>query len=196
MSPPRQISHLLGTLLLVVAAPCIAQTRCEAPRNPVFAKYEKLDITDGWFEVYRLPGGVYALFEPRQAEQVFSYLIVGEKRALLFDSGFGIGHIDAVVKRLTPLPVIVLNSRTHYEHVGGNFAFSEIFGVDSDYTRKSAHGKPNSLMADLVSPKLTCPPLPSDVPPENFSIRPFPVTSTGIDGHRIGLCRTHVEVKL
>src|SRR5260370_25838132 len=50
---PRQISHLLGTLLLVVAGPCIAQTRCEAPRNPVFAKYEKLDVTDGWFEVYR-----------------------------------------------------------------------------------------------------------------------------------------------
>src|SRR5260370_28095756 len=83
---PRQISHLLGTLLLVVAGPCIAQTRCEAPRNPVFAKYEKLDVTDGWFEAYRLPGGAYALFEPRQAEQVFLYLIVGEKRALLFAS--------------------------------------------------------------------------------------------------------------
>ena len=54
MSPPRQISHLLGTLLLVAATPCIAQTRCDAPRNPVFAKYEKLDVTDGWFEVYRL----------------------------------------------------------------------------------------------------------------------------------------------
>src|SRR5260370_40147325 len=75
-----------------------------APRNPVFAKYEKLDVTDGWFEVYRLPGGVYALFEPRQSEKVFSYLMVGEKRALLFDSGFGIGHMDAVVKRLTTLP--------------------------------------------------------------------------------------------
>jgi glyoxylase-like metal-dependent hydrolase (beta-lactamase superfamily II) len=141
MSPACKISRVLGTLLLVAATRCMAQSRCDAPRNPVFAKYEKLDITDGWFEVYRLPGGVYALFEPRQAEQVFSYLIVGEKRALLFDSGFGIGHIDAVIKRLTPLPVLVLNSHTHYDHVGGNFAFSEILGVDSDYTRKSAQGK-------------------------------------------------------
>jgi hypothetical protein len=70
MSPARKISPLLGTLLLAAAAPCTAQSRCDAPRNPVFAKYEKLDVTDGWFEVYRLPGGVYALFEPRQAEQV------------------------------------------------------------------------------------------------------------------------------
>ena len=196
MSAACKISHLLGTLLLAAAAPCTAQSRCDAPRNPVFAKYEKLDVTDGWFEVYRLPGGVYALFEPRQAEQVFSYLIVGEKRALLFDSGFGIGHIDVVVSRLTPLPVLVLNSHTHYDHVGGNFAFTEIFGVDSDYTRKSAQGKPNSLMADMVSPKLTCPPLPSDVTPENYSIRPFRVTSTVFDGQRIDLGGRQLEVIL
>src|SRR5260370_42364959 len=107
MSPARKILHLLATLLLVAAAPCIGQPRCDAPRNPVFAKYEKLDVTDGWFEVYRLPGGVYALFEPRQSEKVFSYLMVGEKRALLFDSGFGIGHMNAVVKRLTALPCSV-----------------------------------------------------------------------------------------
>src|SRR5258708_13304899 len=124
MSSDREILGGLGTLLIVVAVPCIAQTQCEAPRNPVFAKYEKLDITDGLFEVYRLPGGVYALFEPRQAEQVFSYLIVGEKRALLFDSGFGSGHIDAVVKRLPPLPAPLLNSHTHSDHFLSHFPFA------------------------------------------------------------------------
>src|SRR5258708_2102505 len=196
MSPDREILHVLGTLLLVAAAPCIAQTRCEAPRNPVFSKYEKLDVTDGWFEVYRLPGNVYALYEPRQAEHVFSYLIVGEKRALLFDSGFGIGRIDQVVKRLTSVPVLVLNSHTHYDHVGGNCAFSEIFGVDSDYTRASAQGKANSLMADMVSPRLTCPPLSAGVTPETYSIRPFKVTSTVFDGQRIDLGGRQLEVLL
>jgi len=132
----------LAALALAASATGIAQPRCDAPRNPVFAKYEKLDVTDGWFEVYRLPGLVFALYEPRQAEHVFSYLIVGEKRALLFDSGFGIGRIDQVVKKLTPLPVVVLNSHTHYDHVGGNYAFAEILGVDSNYTRQSALGKP------------------------------------------------------
>ena len=183
-------------LSFALAVAAQAQMRCDAPRNPIFDKYEKLDVSDGWFEVYHLPGDTYALHEPRQAERVFSYLIVGEKRALLFDTGFGIGHIDAVVRRLTKVPVMVLNSHTHYDHMGGNYAFTEILGVDSDYTRKSAEGKPNSMMAEMVSSRLTCPPLPADVKPETYVIHPFRVTSTVFDSERVDLGGRIVEVLL
>lgn len=168
--------------------------RCDAPRNPIFAKYEKLNVTDGWFEVYRLPGGVYALWEPRQSERVFSYLIVGEKQALLFDSGFGIGHIEEVVHKLTALPVMVLNSHTHYDHVGGNYAFSKVLGIDSDYTRNSARGFPNSKMAASLAPGQFCPPLPEGVTQENFVTRPFRVTQTVSDGEIIDLGGRKLEV--
>src|SRR5258708_16511283 len=98
------------------AAQNAPQNRCDAPRSLVFSKYEKLEVTDGWFEVYRLPGNVYALYQPRQAEHVFSYLIVGEKRALLFDSGFGIAGLDQVVKRLTSVPALSFTSTLHSDH--------------------------------------------------------------------------------
>lgn len=171
-----------------------AQLRCDSPRNPIFGKYEKLDITDGWFEVYRLPGGVYALWEPRQSERVFSYLITGEKRALLFDSGFGIGHIEEVVRKLTALPVVVLNSHTHYDHVGGNYAFSNVLGIDSDYTRNSARGFPNSKMAASLAPGQFCPPLPEGVTQESYVIRPFRVTQIVSDGETIDLGGRKLEV--
>lgn len=171
-----------------------AQMRCDAPRNPVFGKYEKLPITDGWFEVYRLPGSVYALWEPRQAERVFSYLIVGEKKAVLFDSGFGIGRIDEVVRMLTPLPVMVLNSHTHYDHVGGNYAFANVLGIDSDYTRNSAHGFPNSKMAASLAPGQYCPPLPKGVTQEAYVIRPFQVTQIVSDGDVLDLGGRTLEV--
>ena len=171
-----------------------AQMRCDAPRNPVFGKYEKLNVSGGWFEVYRLPGGVYALWEPRQSERVFSYLITGEKQALLFDSGFGIGHIEEVVHQLTPLPVMVLNSHTHYDHVGGNYAFSKVLGIDSDYTRNSARGFPNSKMAASLAPGQFCPPLPEGVTQEAYVIRPFRVTQFVADGDVIDLGGRKLEV--
>jgi glyoxylase-like metal-dependent hydrolase (beta-lactamase superfamily II) len=173
---------------------CEAQSRCEAPRNPAFAKYEKLTVSDGWFEVYRLPDNVYALWEPRQAERVFSYLIVSEKKALLFDSGFGIGHIEDVVHKLTDLPVAVLNSHTHYDHVGGNYAFTEIYGSQSDYTRSNEKGYPNSKMAASLAPGQFCPPLPEGVTQADFTIRPFRVTHVVKDGDLIDLGGRRIEV--
>jgi glyoxylase-like metal-dependent hydrolase (beta-lactamase superfamily II) len=49
--------------------------------------------TTKWFEVYRIRPGVFAIYEPHQFEEVISYLILGSKRALLFDTGMGIGKI-------------------------------------------------------------------------------------------------------
>jgi glyoxylase-like metal-dependent hydrolase (beta-lactamase superfamily II) len=57
---------------------------------------------------------------------VNSYLITGERRAVLFDSGLGIGDIAAAVRRLTPLPVTVVNSHSHWDHVGGNPLFGDV----------------------------------------------------------------------
>src|SRR5271166_3219296 len=125
---------------------CAAQVVCSQPQSKAFEHYKKLDVSDGWFDVYQLPGSVYAMYEPRQEQQVLSYLIVGGKRALLFDSGLGIGRLGQVVRRLTSLPVVVLNSHTHFDHVGGNFEFSTIFAIDSAFTRKNAEGHSNSYM--------------------------------------------------
>src|SRR5580658_6754223 len=96
-----------------------SQITCPLPQSSAFSRYKKLAVSDGWFEVYQLPGNVYAFYEPRQDQQVLSYLIVGDQRALLFDSGLGIGNIGGIVRRLTSLPVLVLNSHTHFDHVGG-----------------------------------------------------------------------------
>lgn len=55
------------------------------------------------------------------------YLILGRERALLFDTGVGLGNVHAVVKEITDLPVYVVNSHHHYDHVGGNCNFSRVY---------------------------------------------------------------------
>src|SRR5277367_759059 len=83
---------------------------CRALPRPEYKTIERVSISDPWFEIYKPAQGVLAIYEPHQAEETISYLIVREKRALLFDTGMGIGDLRKVITELTPLPVVVLNS--------------------------------------------------------------------------------------
>ena len=81
--------------------------------RPEWASFERIDQDQDWFEVYLVADDVYAIYEPGQFEEVMSFLIIGDKNALLFDTGLGIGDIRRVVEQLTELDIIVLNSHTH-----------------------------------------------------------------------------------
>ena len=95
-------------------------------------RLEKLESVAPWFEVYRVAAGTFALLEPSHYEEVISYLILGSDRAVLFDTGMGIGDIQAEAQRLTGLPVIVVNSHCHYDHIGDNYRYGEIWAFDND----------------------------------------------------------------
>ena len=58
-------------------------------------RLEKLASVSPWFEVYKVSGGTFALLEPSHYEEVISYLILGNERAILFDTGMGVGNIQA-----------------------------------------------------------------------------------------------------
>lgn len=55
------------------------------------------------------------------------YLIIGNEKALLLDTGIGIGDIHAVVREMTEKPLITVNSHHHYDHAGGNGHFEKVF---------------------------------------------------------------------
>lgn len=61
------------------------------------------------------------------------YLILGEKSAVLFDTGTGVGDLRAVVKQITDLPLMVVNSHFHTDHTGGNGQFDKTYISAEDY---------------------------------------------------------------
>src|SRR6267154_2676167 len=144
---------------------------CRALPRPEYKSLQRVLPDDPWFEIYKVAPGVFAIYEPHQAEETISYLIVGNKQAVLFDTGMGISDIHRVTTKLTSRPVVVLNSHTHDDHVGGNWQFTFVYGMDTDFTRRCAGG--NCSRSDLrrsakrVQSKNVC-----DKTVENFAFHP------------------------
>jgi len=66
----------------------------------------------------------------------YNFLIVGEHRAVLFDTGPGLRDIRPVVAALTDLPVVVIASHYHYDHVGGHDKFPVVALADLPVLRR------------------------------------------------------------
>ena len=108
--------------------------------DPAPAKLAKGRMVDDYFAVEDLGAGTYAIGEPRYYQQNYAYLIVGQKRALLFDSGSGTRDITPVVKALTSLPVTVMVSHLHFDHLGGIKPFDHVAMIDLPWTRADVSG--------------------------------------------------------
>jgi glyoxylase-like metal-dependent hydrolase (beta-lactamase superfamily II) len=166
---------------------------CRALPRREYKTIERVSIRDPWFEVYKPAQGVFAIYEPHQAEETISYLIVGEKRALLFDTGMGISDLKKVITELTKLPIILLNSHTHNDHVGDNWEFSTIYGMDTDFTRQNARGSRLDAQAE-ITPDQICGVLPKGFDPEAYLIRPWKITAYTHGGDRFDLGGRTLEV--
>lgn len=167
---------------------------CDELPRPAYESLERVRVSDDWFQVYRVARDVYAIYEPYQAQEVLSYLILGSKAAILLDTGMGIGRIRAVVESLTPLPVRVVNTHTHFDHVGGNADFADVLGMDMGYTRHSAEGMAHALVRDEVAPDALCRALPEGVQADAYRIRPFKITGLVKDGDVLDLGGRRLEV--
>jgi glyoxylase-like metal-dependent hydrolase (beta-lactamase superfamily II) len=192
----HHIRLLLSALLL--ATPLLAQEPipadwCRALPRPEYKTLERVPVSDSWFEVYKPAPDVFAIYEPHQAEETIGYLIVGQKRALLFDTGMGISDIKKLTAELTKLPIIVMNSHTHDDHVGGNWEFDTIYGMDTDFTRKNAQGSREDAQAE-ITPDQICGRLPKGFDPKAYATRPWRITAYKHDGDRIDLGGRTLEI--
>lgn len=57
----------------------------------------------------------------------YFYLLAGTDRALLLDTGFGTLDVRGIVEGLTRLPLTVVNSHAHFDHIGANYQFDTVY---------------------------------------------------------------------
>lgn len=195
----RQRTHALLTALLACAVIEITRADdlasfCERLPRAAYGLLEAHPASDPWFQVYEVEPAVLAIYEPFQWQEVISYLIIGSERALLFDTGNGLGNIKAVVDRLTDLPVTVLNSHTHFDHIGGNHQFEQVLSVGTAFSRANSRGIQNELVSTEASEQALCHGLPEGASAAEHRIRPFTISATVADGDVIDLGDRRLDV--
>jgi glyoxylase-like metal-dependent hydrolase (beta-lactamase superfamily II) len=167
----------------------------DALPRPVYAHLKRVESSQPWFEVYRFEPGVYAFYEPGHFEEVISYLVLGTEKAALIDTGLGIGDIKALAEEFTDLPVMVVNTHSHLDHIAQNYLFEEVAIYDDPTARKAAEeGVSHERAVRMLSGDRVWKPLPETFDLNNFLIPPFKVSRWLHDGDVVDLGGRSLEV--
>ena len=163
--------------------------------RPIYAQLEKIGTYQDWFDVYKLTEGTYAIYEPNQFEEAISFLVLGTDRGIIIDTGTGIGNLRNVVEKLTDLPVSVVLTHEHYDHVAAAYRWDEIVMFDNqEAIEVLKRGRDNASLQKYVTGDFLWKPLPKDFDPETYTIPSMEPTSVVQDGDIIDLGGRRLEV--
>ncbi|MBR1675845.1 MAG: MBL fold metallo-hydrolase [Clostridia bacterium] len=79
-----------------------------------------------WFTVEKIDSETFAISEYKHFEQTHCYLLLGNEKAVIIDTGLGVSNIKNVVDGITSLPVIATSTHVHWDHIGGHHLFDKI----------------------------------------------------------------------
>lgn len=80
-----------------------------------------------WFTIDKIDETTYIISEYRHPEETHCYLLIGNERCLLIDTGLGIDNIFNEVRKLTDKPVIAIATHIHWDHIGGHKYFPDFY---------------------------------------------------------------------
>jgi glyoxylase-like metal-dependent hydrolase (beta-lactamase superfamily II) len=156
---------------------------------------ESLLTTANWFTTRQLDAGTWAIDD--RGEDLI-YLVCGEERALLIDTGWGVGDLPALAASLLdtrvegPLPLTVVNTHGHPDHTFGNGQFSEVYvsPADAAWLRAPAPLERRQWIARGLLPK----PLPAGFEIESWAASVPGSLPPAEDGHCFELGGRTLEV--
>lgn len=96
---------------------------------------KKIYDVNPYAEIYQFRKNMYGIFMESTGGggDAWGYLIIGPEKAMLIDTGFGLGDLKGLVDEITGgMPLIVANTHPHPDHVGGNCQFGKVYILEDD----------------------------------------------------------------
>jgi glyoxylase-like metal-dependent hydrolase (beta-lactamase superfamily II) len=139
-----------------------------------------------WITVEKIDNNTFAISEYKHFEQTHAYLIIGNRRAALVDTGLGVVNICEIVKNLTNLPIFVIITHAHWDHIGGLKYFENyyIHKFDASWTNGNFPLPLSTVKRELT--KFLCE-FPKEFCLQNYEIFTGPPTKILTDGDEIDI---------
>lgn len=117
-------------------------------------------MKNNWFTIEAADADTVVISEYRHAEETHCYLLMGTRRAVLIDSGLGVADIGGIVTSLTSLPLTVVTTHVHWDHIGGHGFFSEVavFHCEKDWISGDFPLSPGVVKKNLLAGSCEFPP--------------------------------------
>ena len=74
----------------------------------------------------------YRFTEAAFGADVYMYLLIGNQKALLTDTGYGFTDVPDAIRAITDKELIVVNTHGHMDHIHGNHLYNEVYLAAED----------------------------------------------------------------
>jgi glyoxylase-like metal-dependent hydrolase (beta-lactamase superfamily II) len=105
-------------------------------------------------KVVRMDENTWRIIDGFGKGTVYSYLLTGTEKAILIDTGMGLTNMKRITDELTPLPVAVVNTHGHIDHISCNYQYKTAYLHPDDeaiFLQHSAREYRSMLLAGLLT---------------------------------------------
>lgn len=105
--------------------------------------YTPVTVESDWFDVDYILPKTYSIFEPQSSQQNASYILLGDSKAIMFDTGSGENDavnglkIKPIIDQITELPTTLILSHFHFDHNQNIGEFDSVAFPDLSFLRES-----------------------------------------------------------
>lgn len=134
-------------------------------------------------KVKQLNSYIYLLDDNKEST---GYLVLGEKQALVVDTMTGYEDVKAVIREITNLPLMVVNTHGHPDHIYGNIYFDRAYIHPADLPVAETFMKEPEFVSECRKHNLRMPEFSPIYPGEKINLGGVELEVIGLPGHTPG----------